>query len=183
MMNGQSWQVHFRGIGAQKKTLFVSSNQQIPNSLLLTNPMNMLLPSPKKLKTEHDLLARTGITKAGYMLKRTNASPLKPQWRWESWFLILNDHCLAYCGEKHNFSKPDGYLLLTASTRVYQNGEDLVIRIETGYEVLFFKGRDLAEVKEWKKAIHSNVGKLSGLARGQFGVKGKSGDQYFMLHR
>jgi hypothetical protein len=32
MMNGQSWQVHFRGIGAQKKTLFVSSNQQIPNS-------------------------------------------------------------------------------------------------------------------------------------------------------
>jgi hypothetical protein len=59
----------------------------------------------------------------------------------------------------------------------------LVIRIETGFEVLFLKGRDLAEAKEWKKAVHSNVGKLSSLARGQFGVKGKSGDQYLMLHR
>jgi hypothetical protein len=66
--------------------------------MLFTSPqsMNMLLPSPKKLKTrEHDLLARTGVSKAGYMLKRTNASSLKPQWRWESSFLILNDHCLA----------------------------------------------------------------------------------------
>ncbi|KAL3780733.1 hypothetical protein HJC23_001015 [Cyclotella cryptica] len=141
----------------------------------------MLLSSPKKIKSrDHDLLAQTGITKAGYLLKQ------KCKFRWESCFLILNDHCLTYCSEEHNFSKPDGNLLLSASTRVYiQHGEEAVIRIETGFEVLFLKGRDFAETKEWKKAIHTNAGKLSGLARGLFGVKCKNGrvnDHFLMLH-
>ena len=148
----------------------------------------MLLTSPKKMKNrDHDLLAQTGITKAGYLLKQQSPSSFKSQLRWESSFLILNDHCLTYCSEKHNFARPDGNLLLTASTRVYnQHDEEAVIRIETGFEVLFLKGRDLAEIKEWKKAIHTNAGKLPGLARGQFGVKCKNGrvnDHFLMLHR
>jgi hypothetical protein len=52
-----------------------------------------------------------------------------------------------------------------------------VIRIETGFEVMFLKGRDIAEIKEWQKAINTNVVQLATLARGQFGGK------FFMLHR
>jgi hypothetical protein len=132
----------------------------------------MLLTSPKKLKhRESELLARTGITKAGYLLKRQSTSK-----SWESTFLILNDHCL-YCNERSNFNRPDGKLL-TTNTRVYnEHGDETVIRIETGFEVMFLKGRDIAEIKEWQKAINTNVVQLATLARGQFGGK------FFMLHR
>jgi len=146
----------------------------------------MLLPSPKKLKhRENDFLSRTGVSKAGYLLKRLNRTSFKSQWRWESSFLILNDHSLTYCSEKNNFTSPEGNLLLTVSTRVYnQQGDDEVIRIETGTEVLFLKGSDMAD---WKKAIHFNVTNLSNLARGQFGVKwgniGRVNDQFIMLHK
>ena len=147
----------------------------------------MLLTTPKKFKhRDNDLLAQTGVKKAGYLLKRQSTSSLKPYLRWESTFLILNDHCLAYCTEKNNFSRPDGNLLLTASTRVYnQKGENAIIRIETGCEALFLKGRDAAEIKEWKSAIHLSVQRLAGLARGQFGVKknGRVVDQFTMLHK
>ena len=96
------------------------------------------------------LLAQTGVTKAGYLLKRQNLSPKSNQWK--SYFVVLNDHCISCCSEKHNFERPDGNLLLTSGTRVYQqNGESAVIRIETGYEVLLLRGKDEAEMKEWKR--------------------------------
>ena len=147
----------------------------------------MLLTSPKKLKhRENELLARTGVSKAGYWLKRQSSASLTSQWQWESIFLILNSHTLSYCSQKDNFNKPIGNLLLTASTRVYNQTEEAVIRIETGVEVLLLKGRDMTEIKKWKKAIHSIVERLTELARGQFGVKCKSGkvtDHFLMLHR
>ncbi|KAL7543078.1 hypothetical protein ACHAXR_012395 [Thalassiosira sp. AJA248-18] len=131
------------------------------------------------------LLAKTGVTKAGYLLKRQSPSSKNNQWR--SYFFVLNDHCLSYCSEKHNFERPDGNLLLRSGTRVYQqNDEPAVIRIETGFEVLLLKGKDIAETKEWKRAIHSNVGpRLAELARGQFRVKGRgrAKDYFLMLHR
>jgi len=153
----------------------------------LQSQLTMLLTSPKKLKhRENELLARTGVSKAGYLLKRQSSSSLTSQWRWESTFLILNSHTLSYCSQKDNFNKPVGNLLLTASTRVYHQAEEAVIRVETGVEVMLLKGRDMTDIKEWKKAIHSNVEKLTELARGQFGVKCKSGkvtDHFLMLHR
>lgn len=146
----------------------------------------MLLTSPKTLKhRDNELLARTGITKAGYLLKRQPSSS-SHQWRWESTFLILNDHSLSYCSEKNRFTRSDGTLLLTTSTRVYnQSGEEAVIRIETGFEVLFLKGRTVDEVKEWKRAISLNATKLVDLARCQFVVKksGKVARQFLMVHK
>ncbi|KAL7547585.1 hypothetical protein ACHAWF_010873 [Thalassiosira exigua] len=130
------------------------------------------------------LLSKTGITKAGYLLKRQRSSSKSSQWR--SYFVVLNDHCLSYCSETHNFERPDGNLLLTSGTRVYQqNDEAAVIRIETGYEVLLLKGKDEAETKEWKRAIHFNVGRLNELARGQFRLKSKGlfKEYFLMLHR
>ena len=153
----------------------------------LQSQLTMLLTSPKKLKhRENELLARTGVSKAGYLLKRQSSSSLTSQWRWESTFLILNSHTLSYCSQKDNFNKPVGNLLLTASTRVYHQAEEAVIRVETGVEVMLLKGRDMTDIKEWKKAIHSKVEKLTELARGRFGVKCKSGkvtDHFLMLHR
>ena len=96
------------------------------------------------------LLAKTGVTKAGYLLKRQSPSPDSS--RWKSYFIILNDHCLSYCSEKNGFERPDGCLLLTSGTRVYQqDSENSVLRIETGYEVLTLKAKDEAEAKEWTK--------------------------------
>ena len=144
-----------------------------------------MLSNPRKIgNQEQTLLARTGVTKAGFLLKRQSLSLQKNQWK--SCFVILNDHCLSYCSEKYNFERPDRNVLLTAGTRVYQqNGEAAVIRIETGYDALFLKGKDVSEIKEWKKAIHANAGKLTNLARGQFGVKckGRIKEHFFMLHK
>ena len=72
-------------------------------------------------------------------------------------FIVLNDHCLSYCSERHNFELPDGNLLLTSGTRVYYQQEDdgaSVIRIETGVEVLLFRGKDESEMKEWKRYVN-----------------------------
>ena len=155
------------------------------------------------------LLAKTGVTKAGYLLKKvqsnssnatntksnTAATPLDAlsqtmpltKSQWTSYFIILNDHSLSYCSEKSNFEHPESSLLLTAGTRVYQQDDQVaVIRIETGYEVLLLKGKDEAEMREWKKAIKANVGRLKELARGQFRVRCKGGrvkDCFLMLHR
>ena len=130
------------------------------------------------------LLAKTGVTKAGYLLKKTSAN--SNQWR--SYFFILNDHSLSHCSEKHNFERPDGSLLLTAATRIYHQdveSDSTVLRLETGCEVLLLKAKDEAETKEWQRAIHANVGRLSELARGQFRVKarGRSKESFLMLHR
>ena len=144
--------------------------------------------SPNKLKhRDNELLARTGVTKAGYLLKRQPLSALSSQSRWESTFLILNDHALSYCSEKNSFTRSDGNLLLTTSTRVYnQQGDEAVIRIETGFEVLFLKGRDVADTKDWMKAINKAINRLPELSRGMFAVK-KNGkvvtNRFLMLHR
>lgn len=94
------------------------------------------------------MLAKTGVTKAGYLLKQRSPSLKNDQWT--SFFVVLNDHCLSYCSKSHNFERPDGNLLLTTGTRVYQC-EVAVIRIETGFEVTLFKGKDELEVKEWMR--------------------------------
>ena len=96
------------------------------------------------------MLAKTGVTKAGYLLKQRSPSPKNNLWT--SYFVVLNDHCLSYCSKSHNFERPDGNLLLTSGTRVYQlDGEVSVIRVETGFEVTLLKGKDEAEIKEWTR--------------------------------
>ena len=96
------------------------------------------------------MLAKTGVTKAGYLLKQQSPSPMNNLWT--SYLIVLNDHCLSYCSKSHNFERPDGNLLLTSGTRVYQlDGEVSVIRIETGFEVTLLKGKDEAEIKEWTR--------------------------------
>ena len=100
------------------------------------------------------MLAKTGITKAGYLLLKR--SSINSNHR-RSFFIVLNDHCLSYCSERHNFELPDGNLLLTSGTRVYYQQEDdgaSVIRIETGVEVLLFRGKDESEMKEWKRYVN-----------------------------
>lgn len=97
------------------------------------------------------VIANTGVTKVGTLLKRQSDD------QWEPFFFVLNDHCLTYCSAKHNFEKPDGNLLLTPCSKAYQEeGTDesaVIIRIETGCEVLFLKspGGDVAEMKEWMR--------------------------------
>ena len=92
------------------------------------------------------LLANTGVTKAGYLLKCCSES------EWRSYLVLLNDHCISYCSEKqNNFKYPERNILLTASTRVYKDEEATVLRIETGLDVLLFRGRDETEIKEWQR--------------------------------
>ena len=104
-----------------------------------------------QLKKKRTMLAKTGVTKAGYLLKQR--SPSLKNNKWTSYFVVLNDHCLSFCSKSHNFERPDGNLLLTSGTRVYQcDGEEVaVIRIETGFEVTLFKGKDELEIKEWMR--------------------------------
>ena len=138
----------------------------------------MLTSLRKANNQEQALLARTGITKAGFLLKRQDT-------KWTSSFVVLNDHCLITVSEKDGFEKPDT-LLLTTGTRVYQqNGEEGVVRIETGVEVLFVKGNDVEEMKKWKKAVATNTARLANLARGQLRVKskGRMKEYFVMLHR
>lgn len=127
------------------------------------------------------LLAKTGVSKAGYLLKRSSTSS------WRSSFILLNDHCIFFSSEKNNFEKPDGHLLLTAGTRVYQqDDETAVIRLETGFDCVLLKAKDEAEAKEWKRAVHANVGRLAELARGQCRVKsgrGRTKECFLLLHR
>jgi hypothetical protein len=80
-------------------------------------------------------------------------SPSLKNNKWTSYFVVLNDHCLSYCSKSHNFERPDGNFLLTSGTRVYQcDGEEVaVIRVETGFEVTLFKGKDELEIKEWMR--------------------------------
>ncbi|KAL3787826.1 hypothetical protein ACHAW5_003578 [Stephanodiscus triporus] len=129
------------------------------------------------------MLAKTGVTKAGYLLKQRSPSLKNNQWT--SYFVVLNDHCLSYCSKSHNFERPDGNLLLTSGTRVYPLDGDVVIRIETGVEVTLLKGKDELETKEWTRAIRSNVSRLTELARGQVRVKsrGRVREYFLMLHR
>jgi hypothetical protein len=95
------------------------------------------------------MLAKTGVTKAGYLLlKRQGAFPKSNQWR--SYFVVLNDHSLSYCSESHNFERPEGNILLTSGTRVY-HGEASMIRIENGPEQLLLKGKDENEMTEWMR--------------------------------
>eukprot|EP01082_Thalassiosira_pseudonana_P001348 g677.t1 g677 contig10:517565-518341(+) len=137
-----------------------------------------MLTSLRKVNNqEQALLARTGITKAGFLLKRQDT-------KWTSSFVVLNDHCLITVSEKDGFEKSDT-LLLTTGTRVYQqNGEEGVVRIETGFEVLFVKGNDVEEMKKWKKAVATNTARLANLARGQLRVKskGRMKEYFVMLH-
>ena len=99
---------------------------------------------------KNKMLAKTGVTKAGYLLKQRSPSLKNNQWT--SYFIVLNDHCLSYCSKSHNFERPDGNLLLTSGTRVYQlDGDVGLIRIETGFEVTLLKGKDDLEMKEWTR--------------------------------
>jgi hypothetical protein len=96
------------------------------------------------------MLAKTGVSKAGYLLKKRSPSSKNNQWT--SCFIVLNDHCLSYCSKSHNFERPDGNLLLTSGTRVYQlDGDVALIRIETGFEVTLLKGKAELEMKEWTR--------------------------------
>lgn len=94
------------------------------------------------------MLAKTGVTKAGYLLlKRQGAFPKSNQWR--SYFVVLNDHSLSYCSESHNFERPEGNILLTSGTRVYHG--EASMRIENGPEQLLLKGKDENEMTEWMR--------------------------------
>jgi hypothetical protein len=107
-------------------------------------------PPPTIAIYKSTMLAKTGVTKAGYLLKQR--SPALKNNQWTSYFVVLNDHCLSYCSKSHNFERPDGNLLLTSGTRVYQlEGEVAVVRVETGFEVTLFKGKDELEIKEWMR--------------------------------
>jgi len=90
-------------------------------------------------------LANTGVTKAGYLLKCCSES------EWRLYLVLLNDHCISYCSEKQNFKYPERNILLSASTRVYKDEEETVMRIETGLDVLLFRGKDETEIKEWQR--------------------------------
>ena len=94
------------------------------------------------------MLMKTGVTKAGYLLLKRQGDLKTSQWR--SCFVVLNDHCLSFCSESHNFERPEENVLLTSGTRVY-HGEAAMIRIETGLEVLLLKGKDEPEMKDWKR--------------------------------
>ena len=134
-----------------------------------------MLPSNSK---EQALLAGTGITKAGYLLRR-QAGVLK------SYFVLLNSHFLTFCCAEDRKQKPVAYLLLTSNTRIFDEDIDAsVIRVETGYEVLILKGKTNSEMNEWKRAMKMKVDNLSSLARGHFrvSVKGISKDCFMLLH-
>ena len=148
-------------------------------------PPHLVSLTADHIHTLHDniMLAKTGITKAAYLLKRQGQSPKN---HWSSCFVVLNDHCLSYCSERHNFERPDGNLLLSIGTRVcQQDGEETVIRIETALDVIYLKGKDENEASEWKRSICSNVERLAELARGQFRVKskGRVKEYFLLLHR
>ena len=130
---------------------------------------------PSKSK-EQALLAGTGITKAGYILRR-QGGVLK------SYFVLLNDHFLTLCCvDKSNCHT---YVLLTSNTRIYDDDVDAsTIRVETGYEVLILKVKTSAAAEEWKRAISTKVDNLHQLARGHFKVTsgGISKDVFLLLH-
>lgn len=129
------------------------------------------------------MLAKTGVTKAGFLLlKRQGSYPKSNQWR--SYFVVLNDHSLSYCSESHNFERPEDNVLLTSGTGVY-HGEAAMIRIENGIDHLLLKGKDETEMTDWMRAISCNVVRLTELARGHLSVKGRgrSKELFLMLHR
>ncbi len=95
------------------------------------------------------MLAKTGVTKAGFLLlKRQGSNPKSNQWR--SYFVVLNDHSLSYCSESHNFERPEDNVLLTSCMRVY-HGEAAMIRIENGIDHILLKGKDETEMTEWMR--------------------------------
>ncbi len=132
-----------------------------------------IMPSKSK---EQALLAGTGITKAGYMLRRQEGV-LKP------FFVLLNDHFLTFCCVDN--SNCHTYVLLTSNTRIYDDDVDAsTIRVEIGYEVLILKGKTSVAAEEWKRAISTKVDNLHHLARGHFKVTsgGISRDVFLLLH-
>ena len=131
------------------------------------------------MNTPDKNLANTGVTKAGYLLKKNSSS------QWRTSFVVLNDHCLSYCSE--NNGSNNGNLLLTSCTKVCHEQDDdkAVIRIETGVDVQLFQGQDDQDVEDWTRVIRANIGRLAQLARANFRVKrkGRTRDLFLLLHR
>lgn len=128
--------------------------------------------------------ALAGISKAGPLLKHRQtdvcgasgnssgggSSGCRGDKEWESQFFVLNDHSLTYypVGQrKGGLTAPCGDVLLTGDTKVIEASSS-VLRLDTGFEVMFIRARDSTDAKDWKRSIEANVDRIGELPRGYF---------------
>ena len=116
--------------------------------------------------------ALAGIAKAGTLLKQCSSGEPgdDSEMEWMPLFFVLNGHSLTYYppGQRRNgLSTPSGDILLTSSTKIAESNAS-ILRIDTGFEIIFLRAKDAADATEWKRAIQTSVDQVSELPRGYF---------------
>jgi len=142
--------------------------------------------------------ALAGIAKAGTLLKQCPSDGPghghghgEEAEEWASLFFVLNGHSLTYYlpGQrtKRGLSAPCGDILLTSSTKIAESSSS-ILRIDTGFEIIFLRARDAADASEWKRAVQATVDRVSDLPRGYFTKllkrrRRRKKRLFFMLHQ
>lgn len=146
-------------------------------------------------------LTLTGITKAGYFIKRDDTNTRL----WKRYFFTLNGHTMTqYMKNSSGLTNPECDMLLTTSTRVQNispsnsssttttktsSSQQHILSIEKCNKIWLLRGKDCYEIHEWKKAIDKSIADLSGLKRGFLAYKttrvpfAKRQRFFFMLHK
>jgi len=138
--------------------------------------------------------ALAGITRAGTLLKQCPSggptADASDDVEWTSLFFVLNGHSLTYYppGQRRNgLTTPSGDILLTTSTKIAEANPS-VLRVNTGFEIIFLRAKDEDDATEWKRAIEATVDRVSDLPRGYFTKLHKRRRRrkkrlFFMLHQ
>ena len=136
--------------------------------------------------------ALAGITKAGTLLKQCSqdGSDDGNKIEWMPLFFVLNSHSLTYFppGQKRNgLSTPGGDILLTSSTKIVESNSS-ILRLDTGFDIIFLRAKDETEATEWKRAIQTTVDHVPEFPRGYFTKIRKRRRRrkkrfFFMLHQ
>ena len=139
--------------------------------------------------------ALAGIIRAGTLLKQCPSgdpihSGVSDEMEWVPLFFVLNDHSLTFYppGQRRNgLTTSSGDILLTSSTKIAEASAS-VLRIDTGFEIIFLRAKDATDATDWKRALEVTVDHVSDLPRGYFAKIHKRRRRrrkrlFFMLHQ